>query len=171
MVQRTFHIRMAPSKPLIMITSGTKSNEGKNDLDRTNHQQRPDSRVCARSPLRTEPRRRRIHSSGQRGCLGWWTGSSAQQCHKSEEEGLGGDAPPLSLDITRTTSRATPRAPRNTQPRATNQKRNTSGSCATETGSQHSTRKTRKRRRRLHMSDVGWTRSQAWAGGAPRCEC
>ena len=130
--QHTFHIRMAPSNPLIMIASGTKSREGKNDLGGTNHQQRSDGRDCACSQLRTEPRRRIIHSSGGRGSLRWWVGSSAQQRQESEEEGFGGDSPSLSCDITRATSRATPRAPRNTQPRVTNQKRNTIGSCTTE---------------------------------------
>jgi hypothetical protein len=35
---RTFHIRMTPSKALIIIASGTKSRAGKNDLDHTNNQ-------------------------------------------------------------------------------------------------------------------------------------
>jgi hypothetical protein len=128
MDQRTFHIRMAPSNPLIMIASGTKSREGKNALGRTDHQQRSNGGGRGCSPSRIEPRRRRIHSSGGRGSLGWWVGSSAQQGHENEE-GFGGDAPPLSFDITRATSRPTPRAKRNTQPRVTNQKRNTIGSC------------------------------------------
>ena len=169
MNQHTFHIRMAPSNPLIMIASGTKSREGKKDLGHTNHQQRSDGSGRACSPLRTEPRRRRIHSSGRRGSLRWGSDHQHNNSMRAKKGSVG------THRRCRSISPAQPRG----QPLQRRETRNPGSRTRSATllvpaqqkqginipSSKH------QRNVALHMSDAVGIRSQGWAGGAPSCEC